>query len=1175
MKIQKLRFKNLNSLAGEWQIDFTHPEYINNGIFAITGATGAGKSTILDAISLALYGRTPRLNKITKSENEIMSRHTGECFAEVIFISEKGQFCCFWSQRRARQKANGALQPPKHEIADLKTNQILATKTKEVATKIEYYSGMDFDRFTRSMLLAQGGFSAFLQANANERAPILEQITGSEIYSQISIQVHTRTTTERDKLNLLKAKFAGIQLLDSTEEQTLITKLDAQQISQQQIKQARQTQQEKIHWLQQGEQLNHEFNQLTEQQSKLTQQILDFKPQQEKLSKAQQAQKLTADYQLLTQLKTVQKEQQDKLQSDQDKQPEQLIQTQQAENQYQVAISGLEQQKQAYQQILPVLKKVRLLDLKIAEKEPIYQQIKKEIKLTETNLIENKNNIINNEKSQDQNQQQLEEVQTYLENAQSDESLNENLPQISNQFKLLIEIQTQQQKNQDLEEKQQIELEKAEQQQVTSELAEKKVTLEETQEQLVKLESLLPDINDLNEQKHQLKDLLALFERKKQNKSQEAPLLEQQKQLENNLQNQLEKITLQQALCNAYEQESLLLAKVQTFEQARQQLQKDQACPLCGAIEHPYIDGSIPFDNKIAIKLTETKEQLNQAQKIAQDLTIEIAKNKQNIQQNQQEKIEITQALSTKDLTNTLHKTDLEQINQKIEKYKESEKEITQKRELLNQVTKAYHQLEKQNQAALYQKESLLEKHKNLKKQQGELVLKAVNENNKLQQLIQTYGNFNLIPSQFNTIQQSLTIRKKQWSNQQKKQQILTKEQESLILDLQHQQKEQSHYQQRLTEKQAQFKTLEKQLKTLTQQRQELFKNQDPEQIDNEFTTKIAILEKQLENTRQNQQQQQQLLDKIKQNIKYINQLITENKLKIEQQQSYFNQQYLKQNFIDEADYLNACLNEIELTQLTTQANQLQQQQNQLKTRLEDKQQQLIKHDKKQLSQQPLDELNTALTDLNQQYQTLTESIGAIKQQLTLNNENKHNQQQQIAELEVQKAEYHQWLNLHQLIGSADGKKFRNFAQGLTFEIMVNLANQQLQKMSDRYLLVRDNQHPLDLNVIDSYQAGEIRSTKNVSGGESFIISLALALGLSQMASQNSRIDSLFLDEGFGTLDEESLDVALETLNGLQQEGKLIGVISHVGSLKDRISTQIKVISKNNGKSILQGVGVE
>ena len=138
---------------------------------------------------------------------------------------------------------------------------------------------------------------------------------------------------------------------------------------------------------------------------------------------------------------------------------------------------------------------------------------------------------------------------------------------------------------------------------------------------------------------------------------------------------------------------------------------------------------------------------------------------------------------------------------------------------------------------------------------------------------------------------------------------------------------------------------------------------------------------------------------------------------------------------------------------------------------------------------------------------------------------------------------------------------------------MVSYANNQLARLSDRYLLVRDKDEPLELSVIDNYQAGEIRSTKNLSGGESFIVSLALALGLSRMSSRKVRVDSLFLDEGFGTLDEETLETALSTLASLRQDGKMIGVISHVGAMKERINTKIIVQPIHDGRSTLSGPG--
>ena len=157
MRIVELRFANLNSLYGEWHVDFTASPYATDGIFALIGPTGSGKSTLLDAICLALYGATPRLGRITKSSNEIMSRQTGQCYAEIVFESGKGRFRCHWSQHRAYKKADGRLAEARHEIGDADTDRPIETSKAKVLRVVEDKTGMDFDRFTRSMLLAQGG----------------------------------------------------------------------------------------------------------------------------------------------------------------------------------------------------------------------------------------------------------------------------------------------------------------------------------------------------------------------------------------------------------------------------------------------------------------------------------------------------------------------------------------------------------------------------------------------------------------------------------------------------------------------------------------------------------------------------------------------------------------------------------------------------------------------------------------------------------------------------------------------------------------------------------------------------------------------------------------------------------------------------------------------------------
>ncbi|MBV8247387.1 MAG: AAA family ATPase, partial [Comamonas sp.] len=213
MKILKLRLKNLNSLKGEWSIDFGAAPFADNSLFAITGPTGAGKSTLLDAICLALYHQTPRLAGISAGSNDLMTRHTADCLAEVEFEVKGSRYRAFWSQRRARDKTDGALQAPKVELARVADGQILSSHSGDKLKQIAQITGLDFARFTRSMLLAQGGFAAFLQASANERAELLEELTGTDIYGQISQAVFERARDARQALERNQAQADGVQLL--------------------------------------------------------------------------------------------------------------------------------------------------------------------------------------------------------------------------------------------------------------------------------------------------------------------------------------------------------------------------------------------------------------------------------------------------------------------------------------------------------------------------------------------------------------------------------------------------------------------------------------------------------------------------------------------------------------------------------------------------------------------------------------------------------------------------------------------------------------------------------------------------------------------------------------------------------------------------------------------------
>ena len=213
MRILTLRLKNLNALKGEWKIDFTQSPFIDNGLFAITGPTGAGKTTLLDAICLALYHQTPRLGAISASNNDIMTRGTAECLAEVEFDIKGKAYRAFWSMRRARGKVDGNLQSADVELAEVESGDVLATQVRPKNEEIEKLTGLNFARFTKSMMLSQGDFAAFLNANEGDRAELLEELTGTEIYGQISQAVHQQFSDAKQKKKEYELKLEGVTLL--------------------------------------------------------------------------------------------------------------------------------------------------------------------------------------------------------------------------------------------------------------------------------------------------------------------------------------------------------------------------------------------------------------------------------------------------------------------------------------------------------------------------------------------------------------------------------------------------------------------------------------------------------------------------------------------------------------------------------------------------------------------------------------------------------------------------------------------------------------------------------------------------------------------------------------------------------------------------------------------------
>jgi exonuclease SbcC len=1219
MRILQIRFKNLNSLVGEWNIDFTHPAFASDGIFAITGPTGAGKTTILDAICLSLYGRTPRLSKVTKSGNEIMSRHTGECFAEVTFETQSGRFRCHWSQHRARRKPDGELQAPRHEIADADSGQIFEVKLRGVAEQIETATGMDFNRFTRSMLLAQGGFAAFLQAAPDERAPILEQITGTEIYSRISMRVHERRSAERNKLDMLSAELAGMQLLSEEDEGRLNADLAQKLLQETELSRAVVQKKTAVDWLDGLAALEQELQQIEARKHDWQTRDAAFAPERKKLHCAVRALELAGQHAGLTELRRAQEADGRSRGECLKALPEREAVLKASVEAFQRAVENLDKKKAEQKEARVVLRKTLELDLKIKEKEAPVKTAGDAAAEQEKTLEEIRAALEEDRKVLGQHTKELEAVRKHLADTGADEGLVEHLAGIRSRLDALKTLHDQRHtKTQDLKtaelrhsdaarhsgkQSEGLKARKRECETIRSALGQKQRELNailedrglaewrSSRSDLKERKALLENISDAVRSHSEAGRVLDELDRRHDaltaKRTDLAAMLQRRNQQHETLEREMLLLETQFAL----------LKKIQDFEEARHQLLDGQPCPLCGATEHPFARGNIPTPDQTAAALDKARADVKAAYDAVADAKIKQAETVKELEQIADRKKEfgdkcttleakINQGLQTlaieaggrepgQFLPQLQRQTEdaLNKAAAVVQAAEALEKEVENRRVSLEKATQAVAQSEREAQNAAHQAEMASQSVDRQMKELCALDEQLDKARRELRQELAVYGIERVTPDDLDSVRRELTVRRQQWLVRQEKKTELQQRVAALEIQTRHRQEEIKTAQKELKNQQDLLKRLQDDLKDLHENRRALFGDKRPDEEEARLSAAVEAAEKDLEKARQARDAAARELAGLKSRIEELEKSIAARAAQLQTAEADFAIRLGQFGFAEEAGYTAACLPEGERRQLADKDRKLADEQTGLAAAEQEKKARLEAERRKQVTDQSREALGLILSGLEDNLRGIQQSIGAIRQKLKENERLKQTQQERSGAVEAQKRECARWDRLHELIGSADGKKYRNFAQGLTFEMMIGHANRQLQKMTDRYLLVRDDAQPLELNVIDNYQAGEIRSTKNLSGGESFIVSLSLALGLSHMASKNVRVDSLFLDEGFGSLDEEALDTALETLAGLQRDGKLIGVISHVPALKERIGTQIQVIPRTGGTSVISGPG--
>ncbi len=1223
MKILQLRFKNLNSLAGEWEIDFTAAAFAADGIFAITGATGAGKTTILDAICLALYGRTPRLARINKSGNEIMTRQCGECFAEVTFASESGTYRCHWSQRRARKKADGELQPPRHEIAAADTGAVLETHLRRVGSRVEELTGMDFARFTRSMLLAQGDFAAFLQADADERAPILEQITGTDIYSQISMQVHQRRGDERHRLETLQQELDALHLPDAEQLQQMKEELAQLQHQQSQVERQLFDAEQALQWREGISRLEQELLSARQRHEQLQQRLQQFSARRQRLQRANAALELDAPYAALAAQRRQQQSDEAALEQVRAAIPAAENAVASAGVALDDAVEAVAAARREQQRQLPLLRQVRELDLEIAALTPHLETAAATVAATQKDItvIEGKNAVDNNKLSI--KAKELDEVCASLHHHAVDAALVEQLTGLEN---LCAQVSASERELDDLNSARnqaQLDLEQRSTawQQCQRHWQQAISRRDEVQKQLQLKQQCLEDVlsaRDLAGWRHQqqlLREQEQLLTRALENSAQMVrsdlqldeltscrdKLQQRRGILEQRLAQQLEQQRHLEQECHHQEEKLQLEVKIVALEEERSRLRDGEACPLCGALEHPYAHGiaAQPDDTRQRLQAVRAElEQVRGAVTLAQTELAGVSGELEQIAQRRREwaqrRAEAHTAIT--DICSRLQvvvsdDTDAATLQSQLERRLEvcrheldgaaavvaqAEQLVARLEELRRELDEACAtaaQLERNLGEASRCRELAQQQVKQLQREADGCCRRRDDLLAHLAEAVEPFGMAAPVVATLDSVLEQLRERRRRWQHLQQRQNTLAQEVEGLKQAIARRSEGLEQLRAALeTAQQHQQELLHRQ-QQLQDKRRHLFGSAAPDEEEQRLAAALAAAADKREQAQTRLAAAQAEQTRLAERVVELTQALQGRAQQLTTLEQEFSRRLAAADFVDEEQYRAAVLPEDERRHLAEQARQIDDEFIALQARLREKEELLAQQRQRALSEKSVEDLQQAAAQVRREQHDLLQRIGALSKELHDIDTMRRNQQQRLRAVADQQRECARWEQLHELVGSADGKKFRNFAQGITFEVMVSHANRQLRRMSDRYLLVRDAVRPLELNVIDSYQAGEIRSTKNLSGGESFIVSLALALGLSCMASRNVRVDSLFLDEGFGTLDEEVLETALETLAGLRQDGKLIGVISHVAALKERISTRISVNSSPGGISTITGPG--
>ncbi|EHU2105634.1 AAA family ATPase [Acinetobacter baumannii] len=1198
MKILSIRIKNLASLADEHFIDFESAPLAHAGLIAIVGKTGAGKSTILDAMCLALFNRVPRLKDsdgklkdvdgselLTNSPLTVLRRGTGHGFAELCFIAQdQKRYLARWEIKRARENPNGKLQSVQRHLKCLTDGVVLADKAKAVDEKVKQITQLSFEQFTRAVLLAQSEVTAFLKARDSERGELLEYLTNSSIFAKIGELAFRKTADIAKQRKQLEEFLGHIEILSDEEIAAFTEQYQQAEQNYQQLEQQKHVLDKQQQWFERKAKLEQEVQ--TKQQQFQTQQNhhQQLASEREQLKRLevfseirpqvfQQAQNLQTLQQLEPQIQQAQTKFNELVQ---------IFET--GQKQYQLAEQQLKQTLDFEQQHQHALNQVRQSIQERAFIADEYKKCKEKRQVLEQNLspLQQQQNAVQQHIAQlEQNkihlQQQLIQTQQY---AVLDKGLSAHLHQLG-QFIQNYQAIEEQLGNPTLA-RQKLSEAKSELEQLTVSLGTVEQIELKLEQQRKDKDQKLAQVTQLDLIQQKIKIYHELYAELQQFSEKQTQVSAQEQQLKTVCQLAEQEYqtakTEREKLQHILQQQHLL--HTENIEQLRANLKEGEACLVCGSTHHPYrID-----DSSVSKALFDLQQQQEQ-QAVALEQT------KFNAWQTQQHSL-------------TQCRAELEQVQKYLAQLQTKQSSLQQELEQtfkLNQLHIELNQAPEQILLTLNELRQAAQTAISLFDSENLRLTQAIKQHNQLVQSIQRNESLLNTAQQWQQQVQHIVeclSETEQHAWQQASSQ--TAKQTWAILDARAKQLEQQEQlSQRFEQQQQELKMLTASLEQMTKQIDEIDQNLQEITLKGQQNNEKAVsliqqmtgrsdikphewliehdakrqhqqtayheAKQRFEQTRQHFEQQKQARDQLKHQHQHTEQH--------QQQIDGQIQNWLKAHTDFQASDLTALIqiNSAQEQDIRNRLNHAERLLSEASSALKTMQEQLSEH----LQTQPdieYEKLVTLIQDNIAKLKAQLEVRDGLKLKLELHQQNLAKQQKYAEQIQNIQQEEHRWSKISGLIGDAKGKEFRDYAQQYHLDILVEHANQQLAMLSQRYTLKRLDQS-LSLAIIDHDMDGETRSVASLSGGESFLTALALSLAIANMASGSMKIESLFIDEGFGTLDASSLHMVMNALDQLQNQGRQVILISHIQEMHERIPVQIQVKPLGAGASTIEIVG--